>query len=117
MLNWVFRVIFWLVLVSFMLASVSSMEVAKAAADRQANFVGVVIAGFGMGALVFFVDTLTPRRKLGALAGVFFGLVVGLLISVVLAPIVDMINDSYAVQMAKETVRPSSGSWGSASAI
>jgi uncharacterized protein YacL len=105
MLIWVFRVIFWLVLVSFMLASVSSMEIAKVAADRQANFIGVVLAGFGMGALVFFVDTLTPRRKLGALAGVFFGLIVGLIISGVLAPIVSMINESYAIQMADETVR------------
>jgi uncharacterized protein YacL len=105
MLTWIFRVIFWMALVAFMLASVSSMEIAKQAADRQSNFTGVVITGFGMGALVFFVDALTPRRKLGALAGVFFGLIVGLIVSGVLAPIVDMINDSYAIQLVPETVR------------
>jgi uncharacterized protein YacL len=105
MLLWVFRVIFWLVLVAFMLASVSSMEIAREAADREANFVGVIISGFGLGVFVFLLDALTPRRKLGALAGVFFGLLVGLLISGALAPIVDMINESYAIQMAEETVR------------
>ncbi|MBN1505677.1 MAG: TRAM domain-containing protein [Sedimentisphaerales bacterium] len=104
MLLWILRAIFWVVLVAFMLASVSSMEIARQAADMPANFIGVLIAGFGMGAFVFMVDALTPRRKLGALAGVFFGLIVGLIISGVLAPIVDMINDSYAIQMATQTV-------------
>jgi uncharacterized protein YacL len=105
MLLWVLRVIFWVVLVAFMLASVSSMEIAREAADREANFIGVIISGFGMGALVFFVDVLTPRRKLGALAGVFFAVIVGLLISGVLAPVVDMINKSYMIQMSDETVK------------
>ncbi|OHB66888.1 MAG: hypothetical protein A2Y77_02655 [Planctomycetes bacterium RBG_13_62_9] len=58
-----------------------------------------------MGAFVFLVDALTPRRRLGALAGVFFGLIVGLLISVALAPVVDMINDSYAIQLIPQTVK------------
>jgi hypothetical protein len=51
---------------------------AKEAADKPSNFIGVVVSGLGMGAFVFMVDALTPRRKLGALAGVFFGLIVGL---------------------------------------
>jgi len=105
MLLWILRGIFWVVLVAFMLASASSMEIAKQSADKPSNFIGVVISGFGMGALVFMVDALTPRRKLGALAGVFFGLIVGLLISGALAPIVNMINDSYAIQMSDETVK------------
>ena len=113
MLLWVLRVIFWIVLVAFMLASVSSMEIAKQSADKPSNFLGLVLSGFGMGAFVFMIDALTPRRKPGALAGVFFGLMVGLLISVGLAPVVDMINGSLASQLADETVAaisPSSAS-------
>jgi uncharacterized protein YacL len=105
MVLWVLRVVFWVVLVAFMLASASSMEIAKQSADKPSNFIGVVVSGLGMGALVFMVDALTPRRKLGALAGVFFALIVGLLISGALAPIVNMINDSYAIQMSDETVK------------
>jgi len=104
MLLWILRAIFWIVLVAFMLASVSSMKIAKEV-DNQLNFLGVVVTGLGMGALVFLVDALTPRRRLGALAGVFFALIVGLLISVVLAPVVDMINDSYAMQLIPATVK------------
>ncbi len=105
MLLWILRAIFWIVLVAFMLASVSSIEIAREAAERQWNFIGLIISGFGMGAFVFFVDVLTPRRKLGALAGVFFAVVVGLIISGVLAPVVEMINKSYAMQMSDEAVK------------
>ncbi len=104
MLVWIFRVIFWLILVAFMLASVSSTEIARESAERPANFIGVVLTGFAMGVFVFLVEALTPRRKLSALAGVFFGLLVGLLVSGALAPIVDMINESYAIQLVPETV-------------
>lgn len=104
MLLWILRAIFWVVLLALMLASASSIEIAREASGRQSNFIGVIVVGFGMGALVFFVDVLTPRRKLGALAGVFFALIVGLLISVVLAPVVDMINNSYTIQMSEEAV-------------
>lgn len=104
MLIWIFRALFWVILVAFMLASVSSMEIAKESADRSANFTGVVLTGFGMGILVFLVDILTPRSKLGALAGVFFGLLVGMLVSAVLAPIVDLVNESFYLQLIQETV-------------
>jgi len=53
---------------------------------------------------VFLLDVLTPKKKLSALAGVFFGLLVGLLISVVLAPVVDMIADSYKIDLIPEAI-------------
>ncbi len=104
MLLLIFRVMFWLILVAFMVASVSSMEIAKETADKQANFTGVLIVGFGLGIFVFLLDILTPRRKLGALAGVFFGLLVGLLISGALAPIAELINQSYAINLSEAAV-------------
>ena len=48
-----------------------------------------------MAIFVFLLDIFTPKKKLTALAGVFFGLLVGLLISGVLAPVVVMLNDSF----------------------
>ena len=105
MLLFIFRVVFWLILVAFMIASVSSTELAREAADKQANFTGVLIVGFGLGVFVFLLDVLTPRRKLGALAGVGFGLLVGLLVSGVLAPIADMINESYAINLSEAAVK------------
>ena len=59
------------------------------------NFWSVLITGLGMGLIVFLTDVLTPKKKLQSLAGVFFGLIVGVLISGALAPVIDLIRDSY----------------------
>jgi len=49
----------------------------------------------GVAVIVIAVDWLTPKKSLNALAGVFFGLLVGMLISLVMAPVIDMINNLY----------------------
>jgi uncharacterized protein YacL len=103
MLLWVFRAIFWIVVIAVMFVSVSSTKISGAAGS--ANFVAVLVSGLGMSIFVFLLDVLTPKRKLSAAAGVFFALLVGLLISLVLAAVVDMVNDSYKIDMIPETAR------------
>ena len=93
MLLWIFRSIFIIVVLAVLFANVSSKAISGS--EEEANFWAVVCIGFGMAVFVFLLDIFTPKKKLTALAGVFFGLLVGLLISVVLAPVVDMINDSF----------------------
>ncbi len=103
MLLWVFRAIFWIVVIAVMFVSVSSTKISGAAGS--ANFVAVLVSGLGMSIFVFLLDVLTPKRSLSAVAGVFFALLVGLLISLVLAAVVDMVNDSYKIDMIPETAR------------
>jgi len=93
MLLWIFRFIFIIVIAGVLFVNVSSPEISGAA--DSTNFWAVVVSGVGMMVFFFFLEVLTPKAKLGALAGVFFGLLVGLLISGALAPVVDMINDSF----------------------
>jgi len=93
MLLWIFRSIFIIVVLAVLFANVSSKAISGS--EEEANFWAVVCIGIGMAVFVFLLDIFTPKKKLSALAGVFFGLLVGLLISVVLAPVVDMINDSF----------------------
>ena len=93
MLLWIFRFIFIIVVAGVLFVNVSSPEISGAA--DSTNFWAVVVSGVGMMVFFFFLEVLTPRAKLSALAGVFFGLLVGLLISGALAPVVDMINDSF----------------------
>ncbi len=54
-----------------------------------------ILAGMGIAVIVMAIDWLIPKKSLSALAGVFFGLVVGMLISLVMAPVIDMINNLY----------------------
>ena len=102
MLLWAFRAIFWVVVIAFLFVSVSSIRIAEAAAS---DFWAVMVSGLGLATLAFLLDVLTPKRKLAAMAGVFFGLLVGLLISLVLAAVVDMVNDSYKIDMIPATAR------------
>ncbi|UCG49710.1 MAG: TRAM domain-containing protein [Phycisphaerales bacterium] len=97
MLIWVFRAIFALVVIGVLFVSVSSKAISES--NDNTNFWALVFSGLGMATFVFLLDFLTPKKKLSALAGVFFGLLVGMLVSGALAPIVDMISESYKVEM------------------
>ncbi len=102
MLLWVFRSIFIVVVLAVLFVNVSSTAISGA--EDSSNFWAMVISSFGMLVFVLMLDILTPKKKLSALAGVFFGLLVGLLISVVLAPVVDMIADSYKIDLIPEAI-------------
>lgn len=55
--------------------------------------IGVLVA-----ILVIIIDWLVSKKNLTALAGIFFGLLVGVLISWAMSPIIDMFNDLYLSQ-------------------
>lgn len=101
MLLWVFRTIFVIIVLSVLFVSVSTETITKG--ENSVSFWAVVFSGLGMMVFVFLLDIFTPKRKL-ALAGVFFGLLVGLLISGALAPLVDMITDTYRLHLLGEAV-------------
>jgi uncharacterized protein YacL len=82
-LLWIFRGIFN-----------ASSEV-FALAENSPSLWAVILSGAGMAVFVLLMDILTPKKKLSALAGVFFGLLVGIIISGALALVVDMIAESY----------------------
>ncbi len=102
MLLWVFRVIFFLVIIGVLFVNASSEIISKE--ENSPSFWAVVWTGLGLSVFAFLVDVLTPKKKLGALAGVFFGLLVGVLISGALAPAVDVITTSYRVNIIPEAV-------------
>lgn len=102
MLLWLFRGIFVLVMFAVVFVNASSMELASE--SNKTSWWTVVISGLGMMVFFLFLDVLTPKRKLNALAGVFFGLLVGMIISAVLANAVEMIDESYRIGLAESGV-------------
>jgi len=110
MLLWIFRGIFIVIIVAVLFASITSPTISKddngrvSQEIRSANFRAIIWSTAGMAAFVLLLDVLTPKKKLGALAGVFFGLFVGILISWALAPVVDMIKDTYNIGISGESV-------------
>ncbi len=73
-------------------------------ADPDKGFNALVFTGLSMAILVFLLDVFTPKKKLGALAGVFFGLLVGLFLSSALADVVNMINESWGMGLTSDVV-------------
>ena len=102
-LLWIFRAIFLIVMVAVVLANVTSPTVEQDEAGEEspeayrANFRAILYTSAGIAAFVLLLDVLTPKRKFSALAGVFFGLLVGMLISWALSPVVDMVKETYSI--------------------
>jgi uncharacterized protein YacL len=103
MLLWVFRAIFSVVLLSVLIANLSSDSIAGA--EDKTNFWAVLYSAGGMALFIFLLDIFTPKKKLSALAGVFFGLLVGMLLSMALAPAVTMITESYGIDLIPSAVK------------
>ncbi len=102
MLLWLFRMIFVVVVIAVLLFNAGGKEISKE--ENSDSFWAIVWSGLGMAFFVFLLDLLTPKKKLRSLAGVFFGLLVGLLISSALAPIVDVIIGGYKIDLIPAAV-------------
>jgi uncharacterized protein YacL len=85
----------------------NALEVKSDTSFSGEDVMAIFISGMVIAIIVIAVDWLTPRKSLNALAGIFFGLLVGILLSWATSPILEMINDLYfhmkplALQMSK----------------
>ena len=79
------RAIFLITATSFLLVGLNNT--AKSFQDIQ-----VFIAGLSITVVAIIVEWLTPKKALVSLAGIFFGLIMGLLISWAMASVLDMLN-------------------------
>jgi uncharacterized protein YacL len=111
MLLWIFRSIFLTVIMAVLFVNLTSQNIAvgedgKPSEEvRSANFNAIVWSSMGMALFVFLLDVFTPKNKLSALAGVFLGLLVGVLISWALAPLVDMIMSTYRIDVTPYAIK------------
>jgi uncharacterized protein YacL len=105
-LLWIFRAIFLVIIVAIVFVNISSDMWGKeedgvnsSVEIYETNLHAIIISSIGMAGLVLLVDIFTPKKKFSALAGVFFGLLVGLLISWALAPVVDMVSGTFRIDV------------------
>jgi uncharacterized protein YacL len=109
-LLWIFRAVFLVVIVAIVFVNIGSsmMRVDEKGEDStetyDANVNAIVFSAIGMAVFVLLVDIMTPKKKFSALAGVFFGLLVGLLISWALAPVVDMISGTFSLSVTPAAI-------------
>ena len=84
MLN-IFRAIFVLIILAVLFVNLNTITTSESEQitsqdHRATNFWAVAFSGLGLAVLVFVVYIFAPNKELGALAGVFFGLLIGMLI-------------------------------------
>lgn len=70
-------------------------------ADQPTHFAWLLAFGVAMVLAVVAIDVFLPKDKLSVMAGVFFGLVVGLFLSLGLALVVDMIDTFYRLGLSE----------------
>ena len=93
-----FRALFIIIIIAVGFVNISS----ETLGDESINFWAIIWGGLGMAVFAFLLDVLTPKKKLAALAGVFFGLLVGIFISWTLSPVVDLIRETYRIGISAE---------------
>jgi len=91
----ILRILFFVLIIAVLFVNVSSDE-----ADTS-NFIIILTAGLGIALMAFLIDILTPKKSLAALAGVFFGLLVGMLISFVFMLVLEMIDEIYGLELSE----------------
>jgi uncharacterized protein YacL len=99
MLLYFIRALFIIIIVGVLFANTTSGALA------QPYIFYVFVAGLAVAVTVVIIDWLTPKKSLRALAGLFFGLLVGILISWALAPVVGMVNEVFYLDASEEALR------------
>jgi len=88
------RAIFIVTIAAFLFVSIN--RTAGTGADEgEQDVMAIFITGMAIAATVIAVDWLTPKKSLNALAGIFFGLMVGMLISWAMSFVLEMVNGLY----------------------
>ena len=103
MLLWVFRFIFIVTILAVLLVNITSLPVSGE--PGRANFFVILWSGIGLALAAFAVEVFIPKKSLVALAGVFFGLLVGMFISWALAPVLDMVNEIYRMGLSETALQ------------
>ena len=109
-LLWIFRAIFLIVIMAVIFVNISAESMTKnekGDVDEEVydtNLNAICWSGLGMVVFVLLLDVLTPKKKLSALAGVFFGLFVGMLITWVLSPIVEMVTITFGITLTDPAI-------------
>ncbi len=97
MIRWVMRIVFLLVAVSFVFGAIEAVTSGNESLSESSQrymrllvWTSTIILVLG-----FLIDFLLPRKNVISLAGVFFGVIVGLLIGGSLTKVIEMVLETY----------------------
>lgn len=100
MLKLILRFSFIVVIAAVIIVNLTIPEISGEVGRK--NFFIILWTGLIMAAWTLVIDIFTPKKSLAGLAGVFFGLLVGVFISWVLALILAMMNEIYSIGLSPD---------------
>ncbi|MGB8225507.1 MAG: TRAM domain-containing protein [Sedimentisphaerales bacterium] len=101
------RGIFIVVIFAALFVSITSQVADPTQAETMTrNEIWVIfIGGLTLAVIVLFIDWLLPKNSLSSLAGVFFGLIVGIFFSWALSLVLDMVNDVFKIGLVGNNLK------------
>ena len=93
--------------VSIMTITDESTSSDPSSPESQNDVQVIFIGGLTLAIIVLLIDWLLPRKSLTALAGVFFGLLVGIFLSWALSLVLDMVNDVFRFGLTENSLKMS----------
>ena len=103
MLLWIIRAFFIVIIAAVLLVNLTDPVISGGAG--RTDFFALLWCALALVCCSFFIDFTAPKKSLAALAGVFFGLLVGIVISWALAQVLDMIVDIYRIELNLTAIR------------
>lgn len=94
MIIYFIRAIFIVTIAAFLFVSINQSADMPGGEGEQ-DVMAIFITGMAIAATVIAVDWLTPKKSLNSLAGIFFGLMIGIFISWAMTPVLTMVDDLY----------------------
>ncbi len=96
------RAFFVVIIIAVFLVNLTGREITTE--KGRFDFYALIWCGLIMVVLTFLIDLLTPKKSLAALAGVFFGLLVGIVISWALAQVLDVVIAIYRIGLSENVI-------------
>lgn len=103
MLLWVLRAFFIVIIVAVLLVNLTAPDTSGEAG--RTDFYAILWSALVVAGAALLIDFATPKKSLAALAGVFFGLLVGIVISWALTQVMDMVIDVYQIKPGEAALR------------
>ncbi|MBN1787954.1 MAG: TRAM domain-containing protein [Sedimentisphaerales bacterium] len=106
LLNFI-RLVFLIVIAAAIFVSITSdiAEQDEESMITHSDIRVIFVGGIGFAMLVLFLDWVLPKSSLKALAGIFFGLLVGIFFSWALSLVLDMVNDVFKLGLVGNSLQ------------
>lgn len=103
----IIRALFIIIIIAVIFGNINNISKGTSTTGNTEEALMAFVMGLAVMLLVLAIDWFTPKKSLASLAGVFFGLLVGMFISWAVSFVIVMINETYSIGMGDAALQTS----------